>query len=303
MARGPTEVNEKPMIENIRRLMLAITALTSAVAASGQEPPKPPDQPGPDKSQYSLFHPAPRQYLREMRTDRPDQTESPFTVDAGHLQLEMDLGYAEVVRGSQERTTWGVVPFNLRLGLLNNVDLHFVVDTYAHARTEDVANGSVDTASGFGDVQTRLKINFWGNEGGRTAFGVLPFVKWPLPRSGLRNGKTEGGVILPFALDLGRGWSLGAMTEFDFVADDAGDRETQFVNSVTVGHSVTPKLEVYAEFYTVTRRSPDFRWQGQADAGWTYALTQNLQLDAGCNFGVTRPAPDFQPFVGISFRR
>ena len=93
------------------------------------------------------------------------------------------------------------------------------------------------------------------------------------------------------------------MTEFDFVADDAGGHEAQFVNSVTVARSLTPRLGVYAEFYTVTRRSPDFRWQGQADAGWTYALGRNLQLDAGCNFGVTRSAPDFRPFVGISLRR
>jgi hypothetical protein len=29
--------------------------------------------------------------LREMSTDRPDKTESPYTVDAGHFQFEADL--------------------------------------------------------------------------------------------------------------------------------------------------------------------------------------------------------------------
>ena len=29
--------------------------------------------------------------MRDMDTDRPDVTESPFTVDAGHIQLETDL--------------------------------------------------------------------------------------------------------------------------------------------------------------------------------------------------------------------
>ena len=44
-----------------------------------------------DKSGYHLFHPTPRALMREMSTDRPDQTESAYTVDAGHFQLEMDF--------------------------------------------------------------------------------------------------------------------------------------------------------------------------------------------------------------------
>src|ERR1700690_1895783 len=45
----------------------------------------------PDKSQYNLFNPTPVKYMRELSPDRPDETESPYTVDAGHFQLEMDF--------------------------------------------------------------------------------------------------------------------------------------------------------------------------------------------------------------------
>ena len=44
-----------------------------------------------DKSGYNLFRPTPDALLREMATDRPDRTESAYTVDAGHYQIEMDL--------------------------------------------------------------------------------------------------------------------------------------------------------------------------------------------------------------------
>lgn len=44
-----------------------------------------------DKKQYSLFQPTPNAQLREMSTDRPDKTESPYTVDAGRFQIETDL--------------------------------------------------------------------------------------------------------------------------------------------------------------------------------------------------------------------
>ena len=43
----------------------------------------------PDKSSYNLFNPTPDQYMREMSPDRPDKTDSPFSVDAVNLQLEI----------------------------------------------------------------------------------------------------------------------------------------------------------------------------------------------------------------------
>ena len=53
-----------------------------------------PDAPPPDKSVYHLFNPVPREYLRGMNTDRPDQTESPYTVDAGHFRSKWILPMA-----------------------------------------------------------------------------------------------------------------------------------------------------------------------------------------------------------------
>ena len=56
---------------------LLVTTATAAFAAD----------PLPDKAQYTLFNPTPPQWLREMSTDRPDKTESPYTVDAVHFQI------------------------------------------------------------------------------------------------------------------------------------------------------------------------------------------------------------------------
>jgi hypothetical protein len=41
---------------------------------------------------------------------------------------------------------------------------------------------------------------------------------------------------------------------------------------------------------------------GTVDAGFTYALTEDIQLDAGVNIGVTRAADDWNPFLGLSWR-
>jgi hypothetical protein len=162
-----------------------------------------------DKSSYTLFGPTPSEFMREMNTDRPDKTESPYTVDAGHFQVEMDLVSYTRDRGTSgggdTRTeAFAVAPVNLKIGLLNNVDFQFVLESYNYVRVNDHPAGTVRTMSGFGDVTTRLKMNFWGNDGGPTAFGVIPFVKIPSNQDHLGNNAVEGGVVFPLAVHLPR---------------------------------------------------------------------------------------------------
>lgn len=158
-------------------------------------------------------------------------------------------------------------------------------------------------ASGFGDITARLKVNLWGNDGGKTALAIMPYVKLPLSKSDIRNGQTERGIIVPLAVELPGGWEMGLMTEVDFVSNDRGGYETEWLNSATFSHDIIPdRLSGYVEFVAVVGTEPGFDWQGQVDVGLTYAVNKDVQLDAGCNFGVSRSAPDYQPFVGISVR-
>src|SRR5215208_5769920 len=60
-------------------------------ASEGQSAAAPAAGETKDKNVYNLFHPTPPDLMRELSTDRPDKTESPYTVDAGHVQIEMDL--------------------------------------------------------------------------------------------------------------------------------------------------------------------------------------------------------------------
>lgn len=281
------------MYKNIQTAVLLVFAAGAAAAA--------------DKSGYTLANPVPPALLRKLSTDRPDQTESPYTVEAGHLQIELDIfkhtrDHDTAAGGDVRRRDWSVVPLNLKLGLTDRLDLQLLIDPRVSSRVEDRAAGTTTRVSGFGNVTTRLKINFWGNDGGKTAFGLLPYVKWPLAASAVRNGKTEGGVILPFGAELPGGWGLGAQTAVGFLSDGTGGYDTEWLNSITFSRDLTGRLGGYLEFVAVTGDAPGFRWEGQFDAGLTYALDDNTQLDLGCNFGVTNSAPDYQPFVGVSRR-
>ena len=293
------------MFKSGRFALLALSGVLAGgqgVAAEGA------GQPLPDKSGWHLFNPTPSEYLREMNTDRPDKTESPYTVDAGHFQVEMDLVAfthdRDTSGGGDTRTdTWGFGAINLKAGLLEDVDLQVVIESHIRTRSDDRVAATVRRQSGFGDVTVRVKKNFWGNDGGRTAFAVMPFVKFPTSQDGLGNNAVEGGIILPLAVEFPRGWGMGLMTEVDLLQDDDGlGRHASFVNSITFSHDIVGALAGYAEFFSEVSAESGSRWVGTVDLGLTYGLTKNIQFDAGINIGVTDAADDWNPFVGVSWR-
>lgn len=297
-----TDPINMPPRPSLRAAIFALLLAPFAVAWAG--PAESITAAAPDKRGYTLFSPTPREQMREFNTDRPDKTESPYTVDAGHFQVELDLANFTLDRDAGVRAyTWNIAPTNFRVGLLNNVELDVIFDSYLHERIEDRRAGTTQKTSGVGDLTTRLKINLWGNDGGKSAFGIIPFVKAPTNSHGLGNDSVEGGVIFPLAVELPGGWSVGLMTEFDFLRneDDRG-YHTEFVNSITFGHDIIGNLAGYAEFFSSVSSQRSADWVGTVDVGLTYGVTKNIQLDLGANFGVTRAADDFQPFLGLSMR-
>jgi hypothetical protein len=293
------------------QLLIAIAFFMAACSMKAADPvaaPQPPNPPPTDKSGFTLWRPTPRELMRELSPDRPDKTESPYTVDAGHFQLEMDvLNYSydrytpERDHTRFERVT--IAPLNLKVGVLNNLDLHLGLESYTSTRSHDLATGDVETHRGFGDVVPRVKINLWGNDGGKTAGALMPFVKLPTNQDHLGNNSVEAGVILPLAVELPLGFGMGLMTEFDWNRDVNGDgHHTEFVNSITFGHDIVGDLGGYVEFFSGVSAERGVPWVGSVDLGLAYALTADVHLDAGINIGLTRSAEDLNPFLGLTWR-
>lgn len=251
------------------------------------------------KSGYTLANPTPTAQVRELTTDRPDVTESPFTVDAGHVQLEMDLANFTRNRLAGARTTGlGVAPFNLRLGLLNDFEAGIFVSPYARV-SETPRGGPRVTRAGFGDITLRAKLNFFGNDGGGTAFGVVADLTLPTAVRGLGNDQVEGALILPVAFELGAGWDGGAMTVAGFHHRATGGYQLAWTNSATLGHELVKNVSGYFE---LTSATGDGGHVATFDVGLAWKLDANTQLDCGVKFGLTRNADDLLGFAGVSRR-
>src|SRR6266704_5115930 len=113
------------IVTRMRNVLFVLLAPTMLAVAAGVEPPSA-GKPAVDKSVFNLFNPTPTEFLRSMDRDGPGATESPYTVDAGHFQLEMTLVDYTYDRESFDGMTkrseaWEIAPVNLKIGLLNQL--------------------------------------------------------------------------------------------------------------------------------------------------------------------------------------
>jgi len=289
----------------ITNVLCGLLAPAMLSMAAGAEPAGA-GKPEVDKSVFNLFNPTPTEHLRALDTDGPGSTESPYTVDAGHFQVEMTLvGYTsdrESFAGVTQRfEAWAIAPMNLKIGLLNQLDAQLLLEPYNLLYERE--DGSRVTRRGFGDTTVRLKYNFWGNDGGRTAFAATPYIKFPTSQDGIGNRGIEGGLILPLAVELPSAFYLGLTTRFDAVRNEDESRyHAEFVNSVAFGHDLFGSLFGYVEFFSAVSAERDSDWVGTFDTGVIYELTENMQLNVGVNIGVTRSADDWSVFAGMAWR-
>jgi len=255
----------------------------------------------PIKQRYNLFHPTPKDSLREMDPDRPNITESPYTVDAGHIQYEADFlryEYKTTIESKEHALLYNY--FNVKLGLTNSLAVQLLVQTYAHQNTVQLDTHERTSDAGFGDLTLRLKKNFLGNDG-NVSFAVIPYLTFPTNRY-TDNSKYEGGVIVPIMFKLKNDWQLSLQIEGDRLKDNVGDGlHNQLLQSVNIGHPIFNKnlngfIETYYEYDFKAHNINNY-----FDAALQYGVSKSVMFDIGFNLGFQKAA-DHALFVGIAFR-
>ena len=217
-------------------ILTTIPALFSAVQAQT-----------PGKTSFNLFHPVPAQYLRDMETDRPDVTESPYTLDAGHIQYETDLLRHEREKGERgEQQTNYFNKGNLKLGLTSSTAFQFGFETFVWQK-ERAEDGEITKGHGIGDITLRIKQNILGNNGGNFILAVLPYVKIPTAKY-TDDSKCEGGIIVPMMVKLPGEWRLAGQL-----------RRTGYIMATPMPcipnyYSRSPLVMSYSKIWTALRK-------------------------------------------------
>ena len=266
----------------------------------------------PDKWQYTLFNPVPRDELRSMDTDRPDKTDTPYTIDAGHLQIETGVFdytyYRDKYQGANSRIeTLGLGQFKFRLGVLNDLELNAIVNVYDFLWNSDYTTKQSNSQNGFGDTWIGGKLNLWGNDSGdkpwATALGIQPQFKIPTAQENLGNGHPELFVGIPFLVNLPAQFHLGLQTTVSLERNtDNTEYVTGWQNSASIGHVVLDKFDIYLEYWLHLSTESNQEAQQTLDTGITYPITGNMVLDTGINFGLNKASTTVEWLAGVSIR-
>ncbi len=243
--------------------------------------------------------------VRDLTTDRPDQTEGAFTVPKGWFQFETGFAnYSRRLDTDHRNETWIWGEVNAKYGITNDVDFQLLWQAYStmrHKGNSEDADYMGSYKEGVADLVVRLKYNVVGNDGGPFAMSLLPFVKIPTAKHKIGNDMWEGGLAVNTEVDLGSGFTLGNSLIGNVSADSDDTLYFRPVATCVLGYGITDRLSCYAEVYTSWQVDSERYWQTSFDAGLGYALTDDMIFDVGANW-FFRGDEAINPFVGLSWR-
>jgi len=235
--------------------------------------------------------------LRPLATDRPDATESPQTVDKGYFQVETSFAaYSRDKASGVTTTSISAFETNFKYGVSDSVDLQLVVIPFLEEKIK--TQGGSATESSHGDIELRAKINIWGNNGGDSAFGLLPFIK--IPSGDLSNDKYELGVILTYGT-LWSDYDIGTQVQIDR-AYEASKNDYSLVGSHTavLGYELTDSVGGYLEY--IGDYTTDDDYNPFLSFGFTLQNDENSQWDFGSVFALSDEGEDLSIFAGYTIR-
>ena len=256
--------------------------------------------------------------IAPISTGRPSFSGGTGTTSVGRVVVEN--GFSSTRANDGERIN--DFPESLiRIGTGKNTELRLGVPNYLSANRSD---------SGFGDGSLAFRYRFYQNKATKTTASITPSIT--LAAGNRRFGSPNLDPVVTFAVarqfsqrvNASANLIFRAPSKFGGRSNDGGSsdgsggsgsgsgssgisndsintkRNFTVTPSAVVSYSLTPKVGVFLDSYTVlpSRGSSS----SVVDFGTTYLLTNDIQLDASAGFGVGGAAPDNFVGAGVSFR-
>lgn len=212
---------------------------------------------------------------QQIVTDRPDQTEASSTVPKGSIQIESGvlIGFDE---SNSKRTRQILAPTTLfRYGLTKGIEIR-VLNQF-----ESMKNHAIDKESnGISDLEIGTKIQLVRNTNVNTELAFLSHLILPTGSRDLTN--TNFGSINKFAIshNISQNIELGYNIGYNYFGSGKGD----LTYSLSIAFGVTGKVGIYLEPYGELTELQ--KYQSNFDAGITYLVKDNFQLDFSFGTGI-----------------
>ncbi len=233
--------------------------------------------------------------LGSIITDRPDATESPTVVPKNYIQIETGAFYENFEENNFKTEDFTYNTMLIRYGLLDRLELRLGWD-YTNSKTFFDKN-EISNINSFSPLLIGVKIPIAEEKGAFPEIGFLGHLNAPFSvKKELRPENTGVDFRFSFAHTLNEksslSYNIGAAWEND-------SPEAAYLYTIAYGYGLSDKWGIYIELYG------DFPENNKAnnlwDAGLTYLISNNIQLDATIGSSITK-GQDLLLSTGISFR-
>jgi len=225
-------------------------------------------------------------------TDRPDQTESSSTVPKGSFQIETGVLFgSSKSEGITIKET--LAPSTLfRYGITKGIEIRFV------NQFESVKNKTTNQkVNGISDLEIGTKFQILKREDVNTEIAFLSHLIIPTGSKDVTidNFGTINKLSISHAISInvGHGYNVG----YDYFGTGKGN----FTYSLALATSLTSKWGIYLEPYggIIEFKSHEANF----DAGITYLIQDNFQLDASFGTGINHNMNYFSVGASINISK
>ena len=232
-----------------------------------------------------------------LQPNRPGQADPPTVLAPGVAHIEGGLTFERQTEGNPDTDTLPVPALELRLGVQERLELQLFADGFVQEWRDGDSN---DT--GVSDLELDTRVRLWEQAGWRPATAVDFGLTFPTGSGfATSDGFDPEGEIL-YAWDFATRWNLNG--NFDFASETQGEDDSSrhfiFRPELALGVSISERMGIFVEYYGVVEDGASD--QHSADAGITYLLNDNVQLDLSAGVGLNDAAPDFFVAAGVAWR-
>ena len=238
--------------------------------------------------------------VHDLITDRPDATESPNTVSVGAIQIETGgfyTSFEETIDGNKiKQEVLGYNTTLIRYGILDKLELRLGWN-FEEGQTTVNNTKLMDVSSGFSPLLAGMKVNITQENGWMPTIGLLGHLYLPLTAGNDYKPETTGA---DFRFSFDHSLSQKSGLAYNIGAQWGNDSpEIAYVYTLVYGYSITDRFGFYAELYgdLPENSMANHLW----DAGLTYLVSPNFQLDATVGSSITE-GQDLLIAAGISYR-
>jgi hypothetical protein len=232
-------------------------------------------------------------------TDRPGQSNSPSVVAPGTIQFEGAFTFERETDGGDPNTNTLTVPGGLlRVGVLSFLEARVSADGFVY----EERSGDNNRSSG-SDLTLGGRARLFDQKGIRPATALDFNLSLPTGSDAVTSDGVDPSGIIIFEWALDERFVIRSnvgLTSMSLGKDDSR-RAFQVAPTFVLAASITERAGVFIEYYAAfTDEGIDD--EHAMDGGFTWLVSDDLQLDISAGAGLNHAAPDFFVSVGAAWR-